>query len=247
MICEPDILWSCCSFWDSSGFIVAHRKNQNVAELLHALEKALIESQSLLVTYNLSGSGSITADFSGVLIVQPENHLVWRARGSYGGTPMELELVSDGEFMIGKTPKTTFRKRTSKHLNQAVLIGLTRMGLLHNLARLSGGAAPDHTDGHIHKWVQVSDVLLDRANSTDEIFATLQFNVIVSGEHAAEAERVLAKQTRLPQKRIQTVHVNSGDMTAIERYTSFEPNPTVDPENFNLDRITSDQYSRGTQ
>jgi hypothetical protein len=209
-------------------------------DLLYALEKALIESQSVLITFDISGTGSVIAEFKGVLIVQPENRLVWRARGSFSGTPMDLELVSDGEFMIGKTPETTFKKRTPKHLNQAVLIGATRMGLMHNLARLSGGAAPDYTDGRIHEWVQVSDVLLDRADPTDDIFATLQFNVLVNSEHVAETELVLAKQTRLPQKRIQTVHFTQGDMTAIERYTTFEPNPAVDPENFNLDRLRSD-------
>ena len=41
------------------------------------------------------------------------------------------------------------------HLEEAMIVGFVRMGLFHNIVRLSGGYCPDRAEGGIGDWINV--------------------------------------------------------------------------------------------
>ncbi len=75
--------------------------------------------------------------------------------GYLGGQPVELRLMAGADaFSYGSGPELA-KGDVPPHLREALLVGLTRMGILHNLACLTGNAAPDHADGGVEAWVTV--------------------------------------------------------------------------------------------
>ena len=59
-----------------------------------------------------------------------------------------MSISTDTTVVTGATPPA---------LNEAIVIGLTRMGHLHNIAVLTGGLPPDHSDGGAADWVRVAN------------------------------------------------------------------------------------------
>ena len=62
--------------------------------------------------------------------------------------PATLRLVSDGERMAGgRSSEIGFDTTTAPALREAFAIGISRMGILHNLTRLYTGNPPEYADG----------------------------------------------------------------------------------------------------
>lgn len=95
-----------------------------------------------------------------------------------------------------------------------MLIGLTRMGILHNLARLIAEAAPDHADSGVREWATVDDFAADPEDP-----AALSFAITVAGTPAATA-RLQLDAAGLPLLRQQTVRFPGGEMRVTERYSA---------------------------
>ena len=101
------------------------------------------------------------------------------------------------------------------------MIGLTRQGLLHNLAVLSGGGPPEHGDGGMLESIDVRGLELGPI----EQFGTqpaepLSFQIVVAGTEVGRASLWLDAR-ELPLERRQTVDFPDGQMRVTERYTSF--------------------------
>ena len=150
--------------------------------------------------------------------------------------PATLRLVSDGERMTGgRSSEIGFDTTTPPALREAFAIGLTRMGVLHNLARLYTGNPPDHADGGIDDWVQVhSFEWLEPEVVARKLTRPMHFTIRIDGEDTAEATLYLQRETGLPLRRVQTVRFAGGLMTIDERYTGWAekeaPEGTFDVE-----------------
>ena len=100
-------------------------------------------------------------------------------------------------------------------LAAALVVGLTRMGVLHNLAMLVGGAAPARAEGGVEDWVQTVDHRpLSPAPAEGEAIC---FGLRVEGEPSGEATLWLDADG-MPTRREQIVPFPEGEMRVVERY-----------------------------
>ncbi|MEQ8800903.1 hypothetical protein [Haliea sp.] len=188
------------------------------AEAFARLEARLLAADSVSLEFHITAEGALAADLQGKLRVgtatpRPHNMLLslW---GEFAGQQVSAILsATDTSMALGSGDELVGEPR-SEHLAEAVLIGLTRMGLLHNLARLLADATPDHADGGVRDWVAVGDFATD-----SEEPAALSFAITVAGTPAATA-RLELDAAGLPHLRQQTVQFPGGEMRVTERYSA---------------------------
>ena len=193
------------------------------------LEFRLLEAASGRVSYQVSATGAVEVNLDGELFWQPGNRLRIESAGSFAGTDLSMLLVSDGINMRLVTNGSVEEIPTPTHLNEAALLGLTRMGILHNLARLTGGAPPDHADGLLREWLDVDSVIASEGPEG----SLFSFAIVVDGQKTANAELVL-EENSLPVVRTQTVVFPEGTMHVEESYTLFELGVAIDSTVFFL-------------
>lgn len=196
--------------------VVAVGTTQSAAQVFAGLEARLLSAGSLEFAYDITAEGAFTAALSGNFKVRDELADI-AARGTFGGAPVVLQLTADATQMTGGNAERTFRAPRPHELKPALVVGLTRMGLLHNLARLTAAAAPDRAEGGVREWVEVRDVAWSsEVNDARDIGLT--FSIHVSGQRAGRATLVLDRATGLPHTRRQEVSFPGGTMNVVERY-----------------------------
>jgi predicted esterase/predicted DNA-binding protein (MmcQ/YjbR family) len=188
----------------------------DAAAAFEAVEDRLMGTDGV-VEFRVTAGGAFTAALDGVLRVVGPDEARLVVDGQFGGAPVALTLLAGDGRMVGGNQDTTFRHGTSAELRESLILGFTRMGILHNLARLVAGRPPDHADGGVREWVQVADVawVEDAAGSGAR---GLGFEVVVSGTPAARAEVVL-DAAALPRARDVVVRFPGGEMTVREEYS----------------------------
>lgn len=131
--------------------------------------------------------------------------------GTFAGEARAPWLLHDAEGTRGGSAPdaAAFERPPLPATREAVVIGLTRMGALHNLARLSSGEPPDHAEGGVREWVRAED-LVDGGRRLD-------YRLVVDGQPSGEVSLFL-NANGLPARREQTVHFEDGDMRVTERY-----------------------------
>ena len=189
------------------------------AAMFSALEERLLNAGTVRFDFHVSAQGALEADLRGAFAIGPADLAQLTAVGQFGGQPVDLLLRSeDEELEFGNKSNRTLAARPP-HLKEALLIGLTRMGILHNLARLTSASAPDHADGGVREWVTVGSFAAE-ASDPD----VLSFDLTVAGQPAGSASLAVDSQGRLLVRR-QTVLFPSGEMRVVERYSAV----TIDP------------------
>ena len=118
-----------------------------------------------------------------------------------------MRLHTKGTF-LGKPFARDFDQPDTTDLRDAVVVGLARMGLLHNVIDLAQGNGPEHADGTVREWLQPHDFRRVRGGVT--------YQLRVSGKETSEV--TLTIKSGLPQKRTMTVHFPNGDMRVTETY-----------------------------
>jgi hypothetical protein len=185
------------------------------------LEEQLMSADAIRIVFHVTAEGIIQADLRGELLlaVNPggatgtEIHL--GGSGLLGGQAVDF-LAQTEEGLLHFGPATQqLSMREPSALKAALLIGFTRMGILHNVARLVGGAPPDQAEGGVGEWVTLSSLL------QDEQASTLMFDITVAGEPAGSATLTLDAEGK-PQTRRQIVHFPGGEMRVTERYTEVQ-------------------------
>lgn len=159
-------------------------------------------------------------ELEGRLVVGEESELV--ARGSFAGQPQDLRLWTEGDLLHGgPVDAPSFARSRPLALDPALIIGFTRMGVLHNIAMLVGGAPPDHADGGVEDWVQtVEHHHVQRADASGIAFA-----LRVDGQPSGEAT-VWLDDEGLPIEREQVVDFPEGQMRVRETYSFIESVPS---------------------
>lgn len=176
------------------------------------LEQRLLQAKKISMRISITSSGAVSSSLKGELRLSEPNQAHLDFKGEFAGNPVEIHLNSRGERMFGGSADKSFREDTPPALNEGPVLGLTRMGILHNLAMLSAGAPPDGTDGQIRDWVQA------RNFSTDKATRAIRFEIVVSGTPSGEVELWVDEETGMPKRRMQTVHFPEGDMHVEEVY-----------------------------
>jgi hypothetical protein len=196
----------------------------DLAEDFEATELDLEQRTALECTFRIEATGAIEVALDGVLTLGEEPGdpgesgeieklpvIVLEARGQFAGAEYDADFRQNGAMVwAGDTNYPPYPA-----LREAVVIGMTRMGLLHNLARLIDEGVPDHAKGGVRDWVKVVAVRAPSpAEATGRAYA---FDIVVDGVLSGEATLHLDDAGR-PARRVQTVHFEEGDMQVTEIY-----------------------------
>jgi hypothetical protein len=195
------------------------------------LEARLLGAPSLRVRYTATAEGALSASLEGALNTVGADDLEITAAGTLGGSAVTAFLRADGEVLEGRAGARDLREDVPAALHEAVILGLTRMGILHNVSRLTAGAIPDRASGGVRDWVSVEDVAMDRsAQGPRPGLIALRFSIHLSGRHVADATLWLDAVSGLPVHREQTVSFPGGQMRVTESYDFVPPDvQRIDP------------------
>ncbi|MEM6335665.1 MAG: hypothetical protein AAF752_03810, partial [Bacteroidota bacterium] len=154
--------------------------------------------------------GAVTVDIRGQLNVRPDSTSLTGV-GTFAGRPVDVFLHAGSETMTWGNADTTMTAPRAPHLNESLIVGLTRMGILHNLARLTGAAPPDRADGGVSDWVTLAGF---RTDSTG-----IGFDITVSNVPSGTATLTTDPSGHLTERH-QRVDFPTGTMHVHERYTT---------------------------
>lgn len=197
----------------------------DISAELGAIERNLLDLD-FAMRFDIASEGAVASRFVGELRVVEET-ITLRASGTFDGKPVELSLSSDGERLRGGNGAAEISIPQPPELERAVVIGLARMGLLHNLAMLVGGRPPDHADGGVDAWLTATEVVPGVKVGPDEPSPEAQrqgaqamsWRIQVEGAHSGDATLWWDPGARLPLERHVVVPFASGEMRVRERYT----------------------------
>jgi hypothetical protein len=189
---------------------------------LARVEQWLLETAPLQIQYVVVAEGVLEAEVRGALALLGSEGLSLTADGHFAGQPQTLRLATEGQNVrVGEGDSSTVVARPPG-LEEAVVIGFTRMGILHNIARLTGGATPDHMEGGVREWVQADSVAWGpREDIGGRPALAIDFNITVDGNPSGRARLYLDAETEQPLQRNQTVNFTEGDMNVTESYEIF--------------------------
>jgi hypothetical protein len=182
----------------------------------HDLEQEMLISSGLELEYDITATGVFQASLHGMLALGRENQVRLEGVGTFGSDSVDLLLVSDGSHMRMTVGSAVQDLATPAGLHEAIVIGFTRMGLLHNLARLTGSAPPDHMEGGVQDWVQVSEFAWDTEVGGERDAVT--FLLTVAGEPSGDVVLEVDRESGAPVVRRQVVRFPEGEMLVTETY-----------------------------
>lgn len=120
-----------------------------------AVERQLAEGPWGL-PFRVTATGAVEVDVSGEVAVEAGGGVRLVVRGTFAGQPVDHALRSDGHEAVLTTPAGEERMPAPPQLADALAVGLVRMGVLHNVARLVSGQLPDHAEGGVRSWVRLN-------------------------------------------------------------------------------------------
>jgi len=209
-------LLSCSDFWPTDEPEVSAETR------FHELERRLLEAETIHIEGG-AGSTGVESAFEGKVILASGNRARIQFTGQFASNNVLVALVSDGTKMWAGNGSDSFEEEAPAALNEGLIVGLTRMGILHNLAVLSGASAPEGTDGNVHTWLTVTNFAWGDEETIDGVITeTMTFDISVDGKPSAKARLWLNKETGFPIQRQQVVQFPDGEMTAVEVYEAFE-------------------------
>jgi hypothetical protein len=167
------------------------------------LETQLLSSP-LTFEFQINSSGAVVSDIKG-RFHYCEDELTIDVDGELFAEPVRLKMRADRERLSLNDTSMPM----PDHLHEAIIVGFVRMGLLHNIIRLSGNLIPDHGEGGVRDWVDIPVV----GQNSDFLF----FDIFVSNTKAAHAELKLDDE-HLPISRHQTMYFGGDEMLVTENY-----------------------------
>jgi hypothetical protein len=179
------------------------------------LEARLAGARQVRVRGHLKAEGALVADMVGELNIGQQRFTRLDFKGKIDGAAAEALLLSDGRGMnAGDAPPA---------LVEALLVGITRMGLMHNVWKIANRETPSKAEGGVRDWVTVSDVREGPMEALRGVKTrSIEFAISVDGARVAEATLFLDRTTGLPVVRRQVVHFPEGEMRVVEEYGAFE-------------------------
>ena len=199
----------------SSGSPLAVAPEADAAAALATLERRLQAADHVEFRYAIESEGEVDSQLEGTMTWTRGGAIELLATGEFAGVAQELALRGDAEQLAAlASGEPHWTGARPEALIEAVALGFTRQGLLHNLAMLTAGQPPDHAEGGADAWLGVVDPTL----STDEDGRqAIAFRITVEGQDVGDATLVLDAEG-LPVERRQTVNFPEGQMRVIERY-----------------------------
>jgi hypothetical protein len=195
-----------------------------VEQGFNRLEQLLLTQPNYRLNFSVRSEGAFTVDLNGTLHIRGGENLSLTATGTFGNERVSLQFTTDGRLMEGGSQQKTFSAEAPEHLKDALILGFTRMGILHNLSRLVQGEAPDFGETDIREIVELRDLTSgERRFITDNIEGfPFAFRIAVDDLVTGEARLWMNAHNFLPLRREQTVYFEGGSMNVYEMYTFWE-------------------------
>jgi hypothetical protein len=189
---------------------------------MDALESCLRDAISVGFATTARAEGVVTAELAGTA-TWSDAAVAIAADGTFIEKPADLHLTLVDGTLSGGNGTHEFESALPTELREALVLGMTRMGILHNLARLAGALPPDHADGGAAGWLTYEAARWGEETEIDgQPARPLDFTVLVDGAPVAEARLWLRTDDGLPVRREQTVRFPQGDMVVVETYADWE-------------------------
>lgn len=203
--------------------VAAPAQDLEGADLMAQIEQRLIAARRVAIEASIESSGVVPARLRGRSEWLDRNRATVAYEGSFAGRLAELGMVADSWTAQLKNGDQARGEPVGRESNRAALIGLTRMGLLHNLARLTGLGGADHANGGVDQWVKLDSFRPSTFAQGGELAGMMSFgfDIVVAGSTAGSARLWVDPATGLPRRRQQTVRFPQGEMTVIEDYLRF--------------------------
>jgi hypothetical protein len=181
------------------------------------LEDRLLRAERFTLRFDAVTTGPLEMTVSGNVAVAKDGVASFDVVGTMKGERFEAKLDSDGKTMKGNA----WESPVPPALPEGIIIGFTRMGIMHNVVRLGLGGPPDGTDGKIRETVQLSDERYLTEEDVDGAPARrIAFKISMGGQPVGEAT-LWVDDRWLPLKREQVVHFPDGDLHVVERYRTI--------------------------
>ncbi len=188
-----------------------------------ALEQRLLDAESVRIRGAVGSSGVVVSGLEGEAVLASGNRARLQFSGEFEGSDVVLALVANGQRLWSGNGTDSFETDVPSALNEGILLGFTRMGILHNLALLSGGSPPDGTDGTIRDELTVTNFAWGEPETLDGVpTEPLTFDLSIDGTPFAKVVLWLHQETGLPVQREQIVQFPGGEMWAVEIYQAVE-------------------------
>lgn len=188
------------------------------AKLFSDLEAKLLE-KDVSLDFQITAEGASVASLKGSLKIRPDNVGNVDVSGTLNGSPVSVHMESDGEYLKQQSAGNDIDVITPAYLNEGFLIGLTRMGLLHNLVQMALGSTPDGADGSVREFLNVVDFTGGAVEDHEGKAARkIEFKIESEKKIAEEAVLWLDEKTGLPIHRTATIHLDKQDMQVVEHY-----------------------------
>ena len=187
-------------------------------------ERALLEGRNLTGTFEIDSKGENAAHMTGTIEFVEGNALHLVAEGNFKSDPVQLEVDSRDPTGILRTSTkgpsvSAHRDPPAAKLREAVALGISRMGLLHNLALVSMDQNLERTGGGLPDFAKTLEMKDGAAESINgEVCRRVEYVLQVDGQNTGEASLCIADANGLPLQRNQTLHFPTGDMTVVETF-----------------------------
>lgn len=196
----------------------------NEIRRLSMAEDALLYGNNMTATFELDSKGENAAHMTGTLELLDGNALHLVAEGNFKSEPVQVELDSRDSSGITRTSTKgasveSHRDPPASKLRHTVALGISRMGLLHDVVTLALDKPIDKIDGGFENWAKTIEVKDGASESINgEVCKRVDFVVQVEGKKMGEASMCISDATALPIQRNMTVHFPEGDTTVVETY-----------------------------
>lgn len=204
---------------------------EDAGRALAQVEATLLGAQSVRCFSELTAEGALAADLRSEHQLLPDGRTRVRLRGAIGGRAVDVLFESDGTTMSlsGAGAGDAHERAAAPDLFAGQLLGFTRMGWMHNAARIAGGGSPEGVDGNVRDWVEARNVRFGDEFELNGVPARpILFDVAVRGEVSAQAVLWVAQENGLPLMRLQRVQLPGGEMRVSEFYVQLELNGRTD-------------------
>ena len=204
-----------------SEALLAALEEGEPAEAFRLMEEGLMEMEDLRMSYTVESTGAFPSHLTGVLDLRAAADTLLTARGSFGGEGMDMMILAQGDSLICRSGAQQTTVSMPPHVREALVIGLTRMGILHNLARLTAAQPPDHGEGGVREWVEAVDVRTPTVPPQEGASSSrsFRFGIRASGQESGNAVLMINATSALPRMRMQEVRFPGGMMTVREEYS----------------------------
>lgn len=197
-------------------------------ELFSALEKRLQEANNVTIGAVITASGAVDVRVAGETQLVTGKQLRFGFRGKFMGEQWTAELFSNKTDTRWRTENGFFDGERGPELEQSILLGFTRMGLLHNVATIGSGSPPEHADGGVAEWVKpINFTEVVEEDLKGQATQRFGFEILVDGQQSGTVTLWLDAETGMPARREQTVQFPDGEMKVVEIYRDIVLNAKI--------------------